>query len=161
MTSRLLAATAALVMGSLVADAGHAEWEGQYARTQANAGSKSIGIAAKGAIVGGGGYSTGVQTLSPGGGFFAIGEISVAAQKNWSNAKAQGTGVGDAHSNAFGGSTARTDSTSDSDYGNSPEAAGLSGGGGGGGYGGGRSGTSTSSFGGSSASASVGGGGDD
>lgn len=167
MSSRLLSASAALVMGSFVVDAGSAgEYQSakEFAKAYASGGSKSGGIAVKGVVKSGGGQPpccSEVQTLSPGGGyggFFFVGEAALAGQKNWTKASAIGNIPASAHSVAFGGSTAKTENESDDSYG----------GGGGAGAasssespsgGGGSSGTSASSFGGSSSSASVGGGG--
>jgi hypothetical protein len=143
MSSRLLAATAALMMGSLVADASYAEYEGPKSRVKSEAGSSSFGIAVKG-------------VYAPYHGVY-LDQGSLAAQKNKSKVEIKdGWGPASGDAKSFAGSTAST------------KGGGFGGGGpignetlsqgGGGGYGG-HSGTSASSFGGSSASASVGGGG--
>jgi hypothetical protein len=158
MTSRLLAAGAALVAGSFVVDASYAEYEGPKSRVESSAGSKSFGVAVKGVLIGGGVVAVETTTLSPIGGIY-IDQASLAAQKNWSNVKIKdGWGPASGDASSFAGSTASTTGGGFGGGGGGGMSEGLSSGGGGGGYGG-RSGTSASSFGGSSASASVGGGG--
>ena len=146
MSSRLLAASAALVMGSFVADTGSADWDGPKSRVKSEAGSSSFGIAVKGV------YTHG----------FILDQGSLAAQTNKSKVEIKdGWGPARGDASSFAGSTASTTGGGFGGGGGGSPVGAASIGGGGGGYGGGHSrGTSASSFGGSSASASVGHGGD-
>jgi hypothetical protein len=142
-SSRLLAACAALVVGSFIVDASYAEYEGPKSRVKSEAGSSSFGIAVKG-------------VYAPSYGFY-LDQGSLAAQKNKSKVEIKdGWGPASGDAKSFAGSTA---STKGGGFGGGCCSGDLGaasvGGGGGGGYGG-DSGTSASSFGGSSASASVG-----